>query len=560
MPLRYTLAAVAAIVLLLGGVLASCGLDEDDIPGAGDSASEASGEGDFSLGDDGGDEQGDEDNDEAEGDTDSEADSDNETNARDDAAAEDDDDAGEDTTESDGDDDQSEAAEDGSDPTAEPTGLDGLGDPYYPRLGNSGYDVDHYTIELSWDPDSLEIEAETTIEARATQPLERFHLDFRGFDLDGITVNGEAAASTREGEHELMIEAPTELAAGDSFTTVVTYHGVPEAIAGPFGPKIGWTIVNDTVSVVSEPDGASTWYPANDHPQDKATYTFVVTAPAEFSVAANGLLSSVTDSEDGQDKTWRWEANDLMASYLATVNIGRFEMIEAESSSGVPVRSFIPAEFDPSAQREAELIREEIDNLPTLIDQMEELFGPYPFEAYGAVVVPARLGFALETQTMSVFGLTTAGLRFIQVHELAHQWFGNLVSPAEWDDVWLNEGFANYSEILYSEAYEDLDIERETENNRNQAESLGAPSDPGPEDLFNQTIYIRGGLVLHALRLEIGDDAFFAFMREWIDRFADSVASTQDFIDLAEEISGQDLGDLFAGWLFSDDVPDELPN
>jgi len=441
----------------------------------------------------------------------------------------------------------------GGDPSE--VGQDGVGDPYYPRLGNSGYDVQNYDIALDWDPASLAIDASVSIQIVATRDLESFNLDFRGPEISSLTIDGVDGDFERIEVHELVITPPTPITDQQAFVVVVDYEGVPESIDGPFGEELGWYVINDTVTVVSEPDGASTWFPANDHPTDKATYSFAITVPDEYSVAANGTLDEIVDAAAGQ-QTWLWSSSDPMASYLATVNIGTFEMIEAESSSGVPIRSFIPIGESNSSQ----VVRAEMENLPALMDEMEDLFGPYPFEAYGGVVIPAALGFALENQTMSVFGTDTAAMRFVQVHELAHQWFGNLVSPAEWDDVWLNEGFANYSELLWSEANEDnFDLDEETTNNLAQARGLGAPASPGPTDLFNPSIYIRGGLVLHALRLTVGDDAFFDIVDAWIVEHRNTTASTDDFIEMSERIAGEDLGAFFDTWLFSDTTPEELP-
>ena len=193
-----------------------------------------------------------------------------------------------------------------------------------------------------------------------------------------------------------------------------------------------------------------------------------------------------------------------------------------------------------------------------------ELFGPYPFEVYGALVVFDDFRGALETQTLSVFsGRLFGGLagELVVAHELGHQWFGDSLTPTTWRDIWLNEGFATYSEWLWQEISNPaFDID---DYARSLAESgrpvWPAPGDPGPEGLFDSTVYNRGALTLHALRLTVGDDAFFKTLRTYAERFAYRNVTTADFVAVAEDVSGQDLADLFDAWLYGDVTP-ELPD
>ncbi len=196
-----------------------------------------------------------------------------------------------------------------------------------------------------------------------------------------------------------------------------------------------------------------------------------------------------------------------------------------------------------------------------MISFFSELFGPYPFDAYGIVVVE-DLAAALETQTFSVFGeQITEGPSFerILVHEIAHQWFGNLVSPATWRDTWLNEGFATYGEWLWTEYRNGREaLDRGIGQERDRLATLVdiAPAAPPDEELFGVAVYRVGAMALHALRVEIGDDAFFATLRGYLDRFAFSAASTADFIAIAEEVSGKKLDEFFQAWLYQPEIPE----
>ena len=294
----------------------------------------------------------------------------------------------------------------------------------------------------------------------------------------------------------------------------------------------------------------------NDHPLDKATFTLDLTVPAGLTAAANGTLIS-TEAVDDDMVTWRWQMDDPMATYLATIVIGEFDIVtddQASLEAGLPIRHVLPrgttiADW-PGLERQGEMVA-----------FFAELFGPYPFDNYGIAIVD---GFsnALENQTLSIFGRRFTDPEFFErvlVHEVAHQWFGNSVSTALWRDIWLNEGFASYAEWLWLEAERDRDfLERNIENERAFFAESGArpPGDPPATDLFNRSVYRVGAMTLHALRLTVGDDAFFEILQTYHRQFAGGTATTDDFVAVAEQISGMDLGGLFDAWLFEEAIPE----
>ncbi len=443
---------------------------------------------------------------------------------------------------------------------AQEPGTIGIGDPYYPTLGNGGYDVQHYTIDLAVDMEENSIAGTVTIEANATQDLSVFTLDFAGFEIDEIEVNDAAARYLRV-ERELFIAPAHPLPEDELFHLEVTYSGVPGEGAGRGGSlfSTGWNRYPGGVFVASEPAGAARWFPTNDHPRDKATYTFRITVPQPYVVAANGLLQEVI--EDDKTATYVWSTEYPMASYLATVNIAEFVERTAEGPDGLLIRNYFPVRFADEAEPVFARTGE-------MIEFFNEIFGPYPFEAYGVVVADTALYFALETQTLSLFGAeivpgALAGEggwtepESVVAHELAHQWFGNSVSPANWQDIWLNEGFATYASALWFEHTEgEAALERIMRGYYRGIAGRGyTPGDPGAISLFGEGIYPQGAWTLHALRLEVGDETFFDILRAYSEQFRYGNASTGDFIALAEAVSGQDLAALFDAWLFDGDVP-----
>lgn len=434
---------------------------------------------------------------------------------------------------------------------AEP-GAAGIGDPYYPGLGNGGYDVAHYLIDLDVDMEEERISGTVTIEATAEQQLTSFNLDFSPYRIDEILVDGDPA-TFEQVDSELVIHPSTPIIAHNLFTVTITYEGNPAdyvMINPVYGFKDGWFFYEDGAFVAGEPTGSSRWFPVNEHPLDKATYTLKITVPHPYEVAANGKLLEVIDL--GDRRTYVWNSNDPIASYLVVIGIGEYDTADSQSSNGIPVRNYYDEDVPDG-------IRNLFSNQSAMIEYFETVFGPYPFASYGALVFDKQEGYALETQTLSIFFTSFVNEDVIS-HELAHQWFGDSVSLESWQDIWLNEGFASYAELLWQEhnhreALVNMRIRAFYSEMASQEDFLHPTGDPGPEQIFHPQVYLRGALTLHALREKVGDDVFFNILRKYTDRYKNSNASTEDFIEIAESISKMELSDFFDAWLYQSEIP-----
>jgi aminopeptidase N len=436
-------------------------------------------------------------------------------------------------------------------------GAPGVGDPYFPLEGNGGYDVQHYDLTLSYSPRTDRLAGRAAIQARALIPLTRFDVDLKGMKVRGVTVNGQPTAFQRA-RQELQVTPAAPLAAGAPFTVSVRYRGVPRTVTGSniiAGEPYGFVHTPDGQFVAAEPDAASTWFPCNDHPSDKATFTFRVTVPRDRRVVANGRL--VSRSTHGKRATFVWAEDSPMATYLATVDSGRWRIKRGRTPGGIPTTVAV----DPKlAVRHT--VRYFFNTSARAVDYEATVFGPYPFGSTGAIVDNARyqgfpLGFSLETQTRPVYSQPQDRLTI--AHELAHQWFGDSVSVSRWSDIWLNEGFASFAEYLYLEHSGGQSAHRSFQNDyRTPARNsfwklkIGAPKRAA---MFDIAVYIRGAMTLQALREKIGDVPFFTVLKTWTAEHRHGNATTAEFIALAERISGRDLGPFFQTWLFAPRKP-----
>lgn len=436
-------------------------------------------------------------------------------------------------------------------------GTAGIGDPYYPKDGNGGYDVAHYDVHVErYDLRTTALSGWTEISARATQHLASLHLDLM-LDVDAVTVNGVPAATfgkVDEAGHELEITPRSAIPPGTEFTVRVDYRGVPADLR--YRGSRPWIFSDVETMATNEPHIAPWWFPANDHPRDKATFTIAVTVPQGLEAISNGHFLGSDD--DGTWSTWRWSMDRPMAPYLAFFAAGDFR-VQQGTSDGLPFVNAVSRELPAKQQDKAmRLMRRH----PAVTRWFEGLLGPYPFGVTGGVTTSLFSGFALENQARPTYPyLGNGGYgRGIVVHEVAHQWFGNLVSVDRWRDIWLNEGLATWSEWRYDEAHGGIRAQRRLLNRWS-----GYPrgdrfwrlpiGNPGPKRLFAYPVYERGGMAAQALRHRIGNRDFVEVLRRWIDERADGTGRVGQFRRLVEEVSGEDLGGFFKAWLRTPERP-----
>ena len=449
--------------------------------------------------------------------------------------------------------------------SAEPfePGAPGAGDPFFPLAGNGGYDARHYTVDLHYDPQNNSLEARTTVAATATQNLSRFDLDLRGLHVEAVTVNGDPASSKRDGQ-ELVITPSAGLPEGSGFTVVVDYRGHPNYVLDPDKSKDGWIPTDDGAFVVNEPQGSPTWYPVNDTLKDKATYDFFITLPRDRTAMGNGVLVSKTDN--GATFTWHWRESVPMASYLATVTNGVFETRFGHLASGLPQYDAVDPQTRAAGAKnpQPDLAWSRLTVEPEAVSFLSNLYGPYPFDSVGAIVDWApNVFYSLESQTKPNYWRIPSTTTI--VHEIAHQWFGDSVTLAVWPDMWLNEGFATWSEWIWTErhggdtAQQTFDQLYATPEESEAGQDLWFPAPaalPGPDVLFSTPVYDRGAMTLQALRQKVGDETFFQILQTWYAENRNGNVTTADFIALAERVSGQQLDSFFDVWLYQEGRPE----
>ncbi|WP_338671960.1 M1 family metallopeptidase [Streptomyces sp. SCSIO 30461] len=431
-------------------------------------------------------------------------------------------------------------------------GAAGLHDPYFPKLGNGGYDVSHYALTLDYDPKTRKLSGTATVTARATQDLSAFNLDLHGMTVHSATVGKDPAAVNRAG-HELTLRPRDEIPKGSTFRAVVRYSGIPSAITDAAGAQEGWLKTADGAVALGQPTGSMTWFPGNHHPRDKATYETAITVPKGLTAVSNGELRSQRPTSDGKRTTFVWRSAEPVASHAATVGIGSYTTSSYRpEGGGVPVYTAVDKTVAP---RTAKLLA----RIPELTDWAVDNFGPYPFTSTGAIVERSGdIGYALETQSRATFPEASFDAETL-VHEIAHQWFGDSVTPETWQDVWLSEGFATYAEWLYLEDFEGIPASESFQEAYDTESNWDFPpaAQPDAEHFLGAPVYDRGAMVLYKVREAVGDDAFHEIVRGWAEKHRHGNASTDDFTAYVEGESGKDLTELWDIWLYGDAKPDQ---
>ena len=425
-------------------------------------------------------------------------------------------------------------------------------DPYLPSAGNHGYRVTRYDLDLSYRVEPNRLVGTATISLTATEPLGDFSLDLsRHLAVSKVSLSGAKLTRFRHSGGKLKMTAAEPIPVGAAVSVTIKYSGNPRPISGVWG-DVGWEELDGGVLVANQPNGAASWFPCDDHPASKAPMTLTLTTDSPYKVVCTGEL--VSKKSSGSTTRWEFDQAVPTSTYLAAVNIGEYQHLEI-TGGDVPIHAYIPgdlrSEFSESFGRQREML-----------ELFSKLFGPYPLSSYKVVVTDDELEIPLESMGMSTFGrnIAVAGdaeERLI-AHELAHQWFGNAVTAAEWKHIWLHEGFACYAEWLWSEFSGGADAHSHALKYFARLQSSPHDlllADPGPKLMFDDRVYKRGALTLHVLRGAIGDSAFFELIRDWVERYSGVTATTEDFIALAKAHTDVELGPLWDTWLFSDEMP-----
>ncbi|MFE0515451.1 M1 family metallopeptidase [Streptomyces sp. NPDC058964] len=427
-------------------------------------------------------------------------------------------------------------------------------DPYFPDHGDSRFRVHRYELALDYRPGPNRLAGTARINAIAGRAaLAEFQLNLTDFKIGRVRVDGRQPHYTLRGGR-LRIRPAKPLRAGAAFTVEVHWSGNPKPVPSPWG-GLGWEELEDGALVASQPIGAASWYPCNNRPADKASYLISVTTPSAYSVVAGGRL--LTRTTKASTTTWVYEQSAPTSSYLVGLAIGKYQtvLLGDPGPGGVPQHGHIPAHLLPEFSRD-------FARQPAMMELFQELFGPYPFDEYAVAVTEEELDVPVEAQGLSLFGANhvdgARGSERLVAHELAHQWFGNSVSIADWRHIWLNEGFAKYAEWLWSErsggrsAHQLAAIAHRLLSTLPQDLRL---ADPGRKSMFDDRLYERGGLALHAVRCALGDEAFFLMLRSWVRLHRNGVVSTPTFTAHVSRFAGEPLDALFEAWLHRGPLP-----
>ncbi|MGV0787273.1 M1 family metallopeptidase [Mycolicibacterium sp. XJ2] len=427
-------------------------------------------------------------------------------------------------------------------------------DPYLPTSGNFGYRVSRYELAIEYKVAINRLTGTATITAVTLASLRTFTLDLADtLSVTKVTVNGARPQQFRTSSGKLHIALRDVLAPGAAMTIVVRYGGAPRPIRSLWG-DVGFEELSDGALVAGQPNGAQSWFPCDDHPSAKASFRLQIAAESPYRVIANGEL--VSRRARAGMTTWTYELPEPTSTYLVTLQIGMYER-QRLANNGVPIHAALP-------DRLRDNFEHDFAAQPQMMKLFVTLFGDYPLsEGYTVVVTDDDLEIPLEAQGISIFGANHCdGKRRAErliAHELAHQWFGNSVTAKRWRHIWLHEGFACYAEWLWSENSGGRSAD---EWARHYYQRLAdSPrdlilADPGARDMFDDRVYKRGAMTLHVLRRHLGDDNFFALLRDWTARYRHSTVVTDDFTGLASHYADESLRPLWDAWLYSPQLPE----
>ncbi|MGH3647656.1 MAG: M1 family metallopeptidase [Micromonosporaceae bacterium] len=439
-----------------------------------------------------------------------------------------------------------------------------VADPVYPDYGNPDLDVLHYRLSLAWSPEQKTLTGEAELTVRPTKRVDELVLDFStAMKVAKTSVDGTEVESAQR-DNDLVVTLPKPAERDSQLSLTVSYAGRPKPVPmpstrGDFRDGLGLRTESDgAIWTMQEPYGALTWYPVNDQPSDEALYDITVTVPDGWSGVASGEFLGSEKQPDGQ-VAFRWRSDLPIGSYVTTLAVDRFAR-HYDSVGDITLTYWVPEEYDGyqlAAMRRS----------PEILRWLAKRFGPYPFPSAGAVAVDSDS--AMETQMMVTMGgriaedLETEEAEDIYtrvlVHEYAHQWFGDTVSPKDWRGVWLNEGFATYIEMLW--VLEDGDVSEGgylhwlRERDRESRAEAGPPGDYNPDMFAETNVYVGPALMLHEIRKQIGDEKFFGMCREWAQRHRETNQDRESFTAFVNDYTGKDLTPIIDKWLDSKTTP-----
>ncbi len=436
-------------------------------------------------------------------------------------------------------------------------------DPYYPETSNPEVDVLHYFLNLAYQEEVLSGTA--TVTFRATKPTSRIRLELSdALEIEKVTLD-DARVSFGHKDNGLTMTTP-KMKPGRTHTFVIKYSGRPAPVPAPSKREdmtagLGWRTESDgSVYTIQEPYGAFTWYPVNDHPSDEALYDARITTSSPDVGVFNGVL------EDKQVRggltTTRWHVDEPMASYVTTLAIGPYEQYSGPTKSGLTITYWL-------MKRDQRLITPLRSEGTDAFDWLVEHAGPYPFSSLGVVVVGGE--GTMETQTMITLDRGAARLQAFGAstlqHEMAHQWYGDSVTPTNWRGMWLNEGWATYLQQRYSaetqpKAPSDnpgpkvpgAQLTLRQVDNHARAES-GPPGDYKPDHFADINVYIGPALMLREIRKQVGERKFDQLVKAWPAQHENENVDRAEFTRWVNQFTGQDLTPLIDRWLDSRHTP-----
>jgi aminopeptidase N len=426
-------------------------------------------------------------------------------------------------------------------------------DRYVPSRGSAAYRVLHYDLDLDVRVATGALTGTAVLTVQAREDLDRVELDLASaLSVDGVRVDGARPARYRHAGDRLVVSLRGKAKRKDRLAVEVRWSGRPRPSDGRWG-EVGWEELTDGVLVAGQPDGAHTWYPCNDVPADKASYRTVVRVDSAYAAVVPGRL--VSRKAGGSRTTWTYDQPEPTPAYLMTLQVGRYE--EHVLAEGPVLQKL----WSPPRLRAR--ARKDTARSPRMLAVFEGAFGPYPFGSYTLVVTDDDLEIPLEAQGLSVLGAQhvdgEGGSERLVAHELAHSWFGNSLTAATWSEIWLHEGPACYAEWLWSEVSGGRSADRHAAHWYDRLAALPQDlvlADPGPDLMFDDRLYKRGALALHAVRRSVGDEAFFALLRDWVAEHRHGSVTTEQLVDHVRDAAGRKPALLLRRWVEHPALPD----